>query len=276
MREPGVDADDPYRARQQRCKLGQAPPRRNDAATHTLRDSFAARLLLDAAPWEHDREAGVHRAFEERFPVGFGPELVVAARRVQENGVRRVGSAVLRRRLEAEPRCARRLVAERLTGEAATAVDQMPRRIDPVAMRVEQRHDRLTHAPSIGAVHRPPREPRDQRSLELLLQVDYCVVSLVRELSPERGPLPPRRTRERVVSPAPQSDGNNPAHTPVEPHQRSKRLFGHPVDADPRTMLMQIVDDRHRVHDVAQRRRTNDQGAGHGAMPQMACEPVCT
>ena len=111
---------------------------------------------------------------------------------------------------------------------------------------------------------------------ELLLQIDHRVVALVLELAAKRTELLPRRTRERAVAPAPQRDRDDPAHTPVEPHQRNKRLFDHPVDRDSWTMRMQVVHDRQRVHDITQRRRTNDQSAGHGAMLQMACEPVCT
>ena len=160
-------------------------------------------------------------------------------------------------------RFAQRLVAERAARETATAVDEMLPWIDAVRMAVEERRDRLAHAHPVRAVHRAARKPCDQRAFHLLLKIDDRIVAFANELMPECAELAPGRARKRAMTPAPQCDGYDATHAPVQPHQRGKRLFDDPVDCEPRPVLVKVMHDRQRMDDIAQRRRTDDQRAGH-------------
>ena len=69
-------------------------------------------------------------------------------------------------------------VAERGCGQLPAAVDQMLRRIDSVAMTVGEACRGLADAGPVGPVDRAARDPRQQRALELLLQIENPVVAL--------------------------------------------------------------------------------------------------
>src|SRR6185312_8253434 len=100
----------------------------------------------------------------------FGPKLVGAAARMHEYRVRRLGRGDQGWRHQIEVRRTVERVAKGSGGELPAAVDQMLRRIDPVAATIAQACRGLADAGAVGTMHRPAREPGQQRALDLLLQ----------------------------------------------------------------------------------------------------------
>ena len=92
---------------------------------------------------------------------------------MHEDRIRRLGRGDQRRRDQVEVRRSIERVAESRRGELAATVDQMLRRIDPVAATVGPARRGLADAGAIGPVHRPAREPRQQRAFDLLLQIEH-------------------------------------------------------------------------------------------------------
>ena len=78
-----------------------------------------------------------------------------------------------RRRLEAESRRTLDLVTERGGGELATAHDEVLVAVDRVMGVVHERGNGLPDARAVGAVPHAARHARDQRALDLFLQVEH-------------------------------------------------------------------------------------------------------
>ena len=114
----------------------------------------------------------------------------------------------------------------------------------------------------------PAREPRDQRTFDLLLQVDHGVVPLVLELAMKASQLEPGRACEDAATPTPQRDGYHTAHAPMHADQIGEWLFDDPVDFRVGAMPVHIVHDRQCMHDVAERRRTNDKDSTHALIDE--------
>src|SRR6516165_1759597 len=193
MGEPRIDADDERGSRKKRGELRKLAALGNDRATRARCEARAPRGFAGIAPWQHDRRPFGCEMFDQGSPALLGPELVGPARGVHEDRVRRVrcvgalGSA----QLEARWTCGH--IAQRLAGELSAAIDQVLLRIDAIAMAIEECRRALTYARAVRPVHRPAREPRDQRTFDLLLQVDHGVVSLVLELAMKASQLEPGR-----------------------------------------------------------------------------------
>src|SRR5204863_2092058 len=117
-------------------------------------------------------------------------------------------------------------------GELPAAVDQMLYRIDPVAATVAEARRGLAYAGAVGPVHRAAREPRQQRALDLLLQIEHQVVTIAGQREAESRGLAPGRALEHLVTPAAQRDRNDAVDTAMHCKQRRKSFLGDPVDRD--------------------------------------------
>ena len=128
-----------------------------------------------------------------------------------------------------------------------------------------QRRDRLADVRRSKPWRRPSRHARDERALDLLLQVEDRVVALARAA---RGGK--RRTRASVarrsgaLAPAPKRHRHDAADARVERDQRDEGLLGDPVDRRRRARARRRRDQRQRVHDIAERRRADDEHAHRG------------
>ncbi len=218
------------------------------AASRSLRAASRA-----VAPGKDGNQTDAGQVVEQHPPVLFRPQFRVAASAVHADRVAPVRRAGGRRGVEIESRRARRFVAERPAGKQAAAVDQMLLRVDAVGVAIKQRGRRLTDGAAMRPVHRPARKPGDQRTLDLLLQIDDRVVTIVDKFASKHFHLAPGRVREHASAPAAQGDGDDAADAAVQAHQRGKRLLGDPVDNQVPAMPVQIMHDRQGVHDVAQR-----------------------
>ncbi len=189
---------------------------------------------------------------------------------MQEDHVRTVRHhAAGRQRGRDEPEARRTVdgIAQRRRGELSAAVDQVLVRVDRVMDVVCERRDRLADAGAVGSVSRAAREPRDERTFHLLLQVEHGRVLVATEVGAERGHLAPRRPREQAPAPAAQRDGNHAPHAGIERDERRETLLGNPVHGEPGTLLVHVGDERQRVDDVPKRRGPHDEDRGHGAAP---------
>src|SRR5262249_61426245 len=97
-------------------------------------------------------------------------------------------------------------------------------RIDAMTMTIEHRDHGLAHAFPIRTVHRSAGERGDERALDLLLKIEHGVVALSRDLAAEAREFAPRRTREKIVAPAPQSDRNRAAHAAIQANEIRERF----------------------------------------------------
>src|SRR5207244_820084 len=140
---------------------------------------------------------------------------------------------------------------------------QMLPRGDAIGMSIRKRGCRFPDAVAIGSVHRPAGKPGDGGAFDLLLQIEHGIVALAAEISAESADFTPRRSRENSSTPAPKSYWDDLAHAVVERHERCKGFFADPVDGKARTVAMQIVHDRQRMNDIAERRRTDNQSTVH-------------
>ena len=148
------------------------------------------------APRQQHREAGLREMRDQRAPVRLGPKLVGATARMHEDRVGRLRRRDQRRRDQVEVRRSLGRVAERGRGELPAAIDQMLCRIDPVAVTVAEARRGLADAGAVGTVHRPAREPRQQRALHLLLQIEHQIVTIAGQRAAEsRGLAPGRAAR---------------------------------------------------------------------------------
>jgi len=87
MRKARVDANRELGVREERRNFGERQERRDDRGSIPVREPAAARLFIGTSPWQHRQKARVRASFEHRAPMGFGPHLVVAARRVQHDEI---------------------------------------------------------------------------------------------------------------------------------------------------------------------------------------------
>ena len=194
MHEPGVDADDELRAREQAGECRQRLPWQRGRGGLALREGFAARALVRRAPGQQHAVTGAREHRQQLPPVRMRPVLVGAARRVHAD---HVGSAVRERRSGGrwhEPVTRRTLdaVAERRARELPAAVDQVLAGIDRMVRVVRQRGDRLADARAVGPMGRPAGGCGDQRALHLLLQVEHRDIALPPQVDAECGPFAPR------------------------------------------------------------------------------------
>ncbi len=237
---------------------------RHDRRRGARGQPFAALPLPRAAPRQQRHDAGAREPGEDRAPAVFGPQLVVAARRVERERVRRCGHGRGRRgRRELPARRARHRVAQRCGRERARLVDEMPVPRDPVVDVVQQRRQRLPDAVPVEAVASAARDARDDRALHLLLQVENRRVRLAAQRVPERAELAPRLDRGHFRTPAAKRDRDDGADARIEPDERHEGFLRRPVDREVRHVRADVGDQRHRVHDIAQRRWPDDQHAAH-------------
>ena len=139
----------------------------------------------------------------------------------------------------------------------------MLRRIDPVAATIAQACRGLADAGAVGTMHRPAREPGQQRALDLLLQIEHQIVTIADQYAAESRGFTPGRAVEDLVPPATQRDRDDAIDTAMHGEQRRKSFLGDPVDRDAGTMSPDVVHDRQSMHDVAERRWSDDQHAAH-------------
>ena len=170
-------------------------------------EPVAALGFVAASPRQQHGEASLREVRDQRAPVRLGPELVGAAGRVHEDRIRRLGRGGQRRRDQVEARRSVGRVAESRRGELPAAVDQMLRRIDPVRATIGPARRGLADAGAIGAVHRPAREPRHQRALDLLLQIEH---QRRNDRGSARGEMPRLRARSRGRGPRAASGAAQP------------------------------------------------------------------
>ena len=102
-----------------------------------------------------------------------------------------------RRRLEAESRWTLDPVTERSGGELAAPHDEVLVAVDRVVSVVRERGYRLPDARTVGAVPLAARHARDQRALDLLLQVEHGRILVAPQCLPERCEFAPRRCARR-------------------------------------------------------------------------------
>ncbi len=181
MHEAGVDADDELGAREQRRERRQAT-----AAAGTIalgvprRGARCARVPRRCPTAAARRSPRAANTRDQRAPVRLRPQLVGAARRVEEHDVRAIGQRAGRRQAARRARSAavrRRRSRARPRRAGGSGRSKCWSRVDRVVHVVGERRERLADARAVGAVPRAAREPRDQRALHLLLQIEHRVVA---------------------------------------------------------------------------------------------------
>ena len=195
-----------------------------------------------------------------------GPQLVRARRAVKER--RRTADRESRPAGgaggdEAEARRAVDAIAERGGGELAATDDEMLVGIDRVMDVVQQRGDRLADARAVRAVPHAARHARDQRALDLLLQVEHGRVFVASQR------IGGTRATSRHVDAANgrcrqwRSATGTMRRTPgCSSSKRDESALGDPVDRELRPVRADVGDDRERMDDVAERRGAHDEDRG--------------
>ncbi len=124
---------------------------------------------------------------------------------------------------------------------------------------------RFADVRAIEAVPHAVREPRDERALDLFLQVQDRVIALLPQRTAKGGHFVPGRPRERRVAPPAQRQRHDAANTWVEAHQVDKGVLGNPVDRKAGTVDGDIGQQRQRIDDVAERTGPHHEDAAHRA-----------
>jgi len=217
-----------------------------------------------------DARALRDQAAPDLDPRRLGPQLVVARGAVHEHdSLRRDcrrGLIVHRMRLQAELRRPLQRVAQRTRRELARTVQRMHARRDADRM-VDQPARRRLVAGAFGAVgetiacpaRREPRDAPDQRRLGQPLQVEHRVVTFVAQPVAKRAPLGTHAGAPPASGPAPQRALDRAIDAGDAPHQRCEPRLDDPVDRGLRQRRADVVDNRHRMHHIAQRRELDDQ-----------------
>ena len=124
---------------------------------------------------------------------------------------------------------------------------------------VEERRERLANARAIETVPPSASDARDQRTLQLFLQIEDHAIARGPKVAPERRDFPPRARRERRLAPATKREGYDAAHVGTHLDELHETAFCHPVDRSSRTLPKDVGNDRKRVNDVAERRGSDDE-----------------
>ncbi len=195
VHEAGVDADDELGAREERGERGQRLPRRHARGRLAGGEALAARALRRAAPRQQDGEARARERADQRAPVRFRPQLVGAARRVQEDHVRTVAASrrgrrrARRVRSAADRRARSRAPRRRAAGSGRSGAgpgrsrDGRRARASRPARGCWRGRARAACRARVRAI---------ERALHLLLQVEHGRVLVAPEVA--RG-TPPSRAR---------------------------------------------------------------------------------
>ncbi len=111
------------------------------------------------------------------------------------------------------------------------------------------------------------RALRDQRALDLLLQVEDGGIVFHAQRAPEPGDLAPGRGGKRRTTPATQRDGNHSPHVRIERDDLGKGLLRNPIHGDLGPVPLHVRNERERVDDVAERGGSNDENGDHLSAP---------
>ena len=250
-----------------------------------LLQALRARLLHRAGLRQRDAPALRDDSPPELGPRGFGPELVAARAAVHEHH-RRCTRTPRRCGAQAELRWSLDTVAERARRQLARAVERVDVGFDA---------DRVVHQPAcgcleartVGAVRQTVahplagavRYPRDERRLGQALQVEHRVVALRAQPLAKRPPLGAHGVLPPGLAPAPQRAFDDLVDAVHTPQQRREARLDDPVDQRVWMGGKNVVQHRHRMHHVAQRRELDDQDAQarSARVSPRPCVPVqCT
>ena len=273
VHEPRVDANDELRSRDERRERWQRLPRRrwNVRVGDAGGVALASRMLGVAAPRQDHREARGRRTSR---PVGANAHRATACPRAtsRERTRRKDDPAAFPRAAGGGTRPNRggpsTAIAERGGGELAATHDEMLIAVDRMMGVVRERGNGLTDARAVGAVPHAARHARDQRALDLFLQIEHGRIFLAPQRSPERREFAPRRNGEGTLPPAAQRDRNDAPDARMELQQRNESGLGDPVDRELGAVCPHVGDDGQRMDDVAERRRAYDEDCAQWCAPR--------
>ena len=131
--------------------------------------------------------------------------------------------------------------------------------IDRVMHVVQERGDRLADARAVRAVPHAARHARDQRALDLFLQIEHGRVFVASQRVAERRDFAPRRRDEGTMPPVAHRDRNDAPQAGMKLQQRDESAFGDPVDRELGPVRADVGDDGQRMDDVTERRGAHDE-----------------
>jgi hypothetical protein len=176
----------------------------------------------------------------------------------QRIGARGGQSALGQRRNQPEARRAVDRVAQRRADQLPAAVLEVLPARDRMADVVPQRRQRFARAAHAGPVAGPARHRRQQRALDLLLQVDHRRVALAAQVGAEGRELAPRGRGEQLSAPAADATGivrRTPGCRPTSGTKFSATQSSASSGGSP-----SVGDHGQRVHDV-----TSDEAGSPGS-----------
>ena len=245
--------------------MSEGERRRNNAQGDFFRQPLAALLFGRASPGQYAGNSLAGKVSAQCDPVGFGPELVVAAGGVQQDDegcCRQPGQGKGWRRNAIVHRIIRG-VAEGAAGQQAIAHHRVLVFFDPQRFVIEQRSQRFAGALPVEAAVGALGKAGNDRAFDQPLGVEHYVISLAAQVFDESRYLGVHGAAEQVLAPASHGDGNDFPHARMQGRNAGEGFFHHPVDFGFREMGANVADDGQVVDDIPHRGGFDEQYLRH-------------